>query len=180
VRIDTLLSSGPFYLWEKMQTPIVPIVTFGAFELFPPGNSMTLPGKVYVRFLQPILPSEAPTKEAMSLLVRRRMLESLRDVPEDLCQELSWFQRLVCWSNAAVVLGATWYLFRALWDYDLVRRWRMSCMQLWAVFAAAAVLLTLMSYLHAVYCAPVLRGCVGNSLVKRKQLNSSTYSVSTV
>ena len=28
---------GPFDLWEQMQVPIVPLVIFGAFDLFPPG-----------------------------------------------------------------------------------------------------------------------------------------------
>eukprot|EP01041_Mallomonas_annulata_P013798 gene13798-29341_t len=27
---------GPFYLWEELQSPIVPIVIFGAFDLYPP------------------------------------------------------------------------------------------------------------------------------------------------
>lgn len=164
---------GPFYLWDKLQTPIVPIVTLGAFELFPPGNTMTLPGKVYVRFLQPIQPHEAPTKEAMSLLLRRRMLQSLRDVPEDVCAELTWPLRLVCWLNLSAVYAATWYCYRSLVRYDPLTRWQMTHTQLWGVTAAVAVLLTMLSYVHSVYCAPVLRGCVGNSLVKRKQLPSS-------
>ena len=29
---------GPFYLWEEMRAPIVPMVIYGAFDLFPPGN----------------------------------------------------------------------------------------------------------------------------------------------
>lgn len=37
---------GPFHIWEEFQTPIVPIVTFGAFDLYPPGRQMTHAGKV--------------------------------------------------------------------------------------------------------------------------------------
>ena len=56
---------------------------------------MSLPGKVTVRYLPPILPAEAQAKadgnpclqdmnsrDCMSLLLRRRMLESTRSSPD--------------------------------------------------------------------------------------------------
>ena len=149
---------GPFYLWEQLQTPIVPIVTMGAFELFPPGKTMTIPGKVYVRFLEPILPGEAHTKEEMNILVRTRMLEALKHVPEDVAADLTWSQRLVCWFNVAIVYFTVWKMYVYMIHYDVLRHWNMTTAQLWGVFAAVSVLTTLLFYTYAVHCAPIVRG----------------------
>ena len=77
----------PFYLWEQLRAPIIPIVIYGAFDLYPPGcyccycyygyllfkkkllllllfffcyqgRQMAIPGKVIVRFLNPIFFNE--------------------------------------------------------------------------------------------------------------------------
>ena len=86
---------GPFYIWEDLKAPIVPMVITGAFDLYPPGQQMAIPGKVYCHFLAPILPSEAANRHDMSRLLRKRMLECLRDVPVDAACELTWNQRLI-------------------------------------------------------------------------------------
>lgn len=74
---------GPFYLWETLKCPIIPAVIYGAFELYPPGTQMSLPGRVVMQFLQPIQPSEATTREGMSRIVRRRMLTAIQNAPDD-------------------------------------------------------------------------------------------------
>jgi len=34
---------GPFHIWEQLdKAPIVPLLIFGAFDLFPPGEVVTL------------------------------------------------------------------------------------------------------------------------------------------
>ena len=84
---------GPFYVWEKLQTDIIPIVVFGAYELYPSGKQMTIPGRVYVRILPPITSSEAKTREEMSRLLRLRMLEAFLDSPDEAGQSLTWPER---------------------------------------------------------------------------------------
>jgi hypothetical protein len=42
-----------------------------------------------VRYLKPILPSEATTRQEMLHLVRRRMLEAFKECPPDLDQDIS-------------------------------------------------------------------------------------------
>jgi hypothetical protein len=162
---------GPFYLWEQLQTPIIPIVTMGAYELFPPGYNMTQPGKVYVRFLAPIMPHEAHTKEEMCILLRTRMLEGLRDVPDDVASELTWRQRVVCWLNVAAVYAIVYHLYKAVIHYDVMHNSQLSYAQLWMIFAAVSVMLTFVFYVYAVYCAPVVRGCIA-SKVSRKHLSA--------
>ena len=53
---------GPFYMWEELQCPIVPIVIYGAFDLHPPHKQMTMPGRVYIRYLKVVQPTEATGK----------------------------------------------------------------------------------------------------------------------
>lgn len=84
---------GPFYVWEKLQTDIIPIVVFGGYELYPSGKQMTIPGRVYVRVLPPITSSEAKTREEMSRLLRLRMLEAFLDSPDEAGQSLTWPER---------------------------------------------------------------------------------------
>lgn len=71
---------GPFYVWEKLQTDIVPIVVFGAFELYPPGKQMSIPGRVHARVLPPIPCSAATTREGMARVLRVKMLEAVLEV----------------------------------------------------------------------------------------------------
>jgi 1-acyl-sn-glycerol-3-phosphate acyltransferase len=84
---------GPFYVWEKLQTDIIPIVVFGGYELYPSGKQMTIPGRVYVRVLPPITSSEAKSREEMSRLLRLRMLEAFLDSPDEAGQSLTWPER---------------------------------------------------------------------------------------
>jgi hypothetical protein len=148
---------GPFYLWETLQTPIIPIVTMGAFELFPPGSQMTQPGKVYVQFLDPILPHEANSKEAMSILVRTRMLEALKAAPSDVAVELTWHQRVVCWTNLVAVYLVAWYLYRLLQHCSVVQTLQVSHYVAWMLCISVCVIITLIFYAYAVYMAPIVR-----------------------
>lgn len=84
---------GPFYVWEKLQTDIIPIVVFGAFELYPPGKQMTIPGRVHVKVLPPITPSSATSREGMSRLLRLKMLEAVLESPDEAGQPLTWAER---------------------------------------------------------------------------------------
>jgi len=148
---------GPFHLWEQLQTPLIPIVTLGAFELYPPGCSMSNPGKVYMRFLAPILPCEASTREEMSVLLRRRMLESFLHVPDDVAAELTWPQRVSCWLNLLGVYGATFCLYRYV-PYGTFRvKFGISVAQAWGVWGVLSIVMTLLFYAYAVYCAPIVR-----------------------
>lgn len=106
---------GPFYLWEELRYPIVPLCIFGAFTLYPPGNQITLPGRVAVKYLEPIEPDPLSSREAVSRLVRRKMLTALRTCPPDVGRELFWSERL---ANLSVIAG--------LFAVDTVGLWLVS------------------------------------------------------
>ena len=79
---------------------------------------MTIPGKVYVRYLDAIHPSEVASREEMSRLVRRRMLEALLDTPADTCAPMTVTQRclnvLSIVASLLVVIGFTRLILRFL------------------------------------------------------------------
>lgn len=74
---------GPFYLWESLQVAVIPVVIYGAYELYPPGKQMSLAGKVVMHFLPPVAASEASSREHMGRIVRRRMLQALASAPDN-------------------------------------------------------------------------------------------------
>ena len=61
---------GVAYMWEQLQAPIVPVVFFDTWDLYPVGSWINVPGHVTVRYLPAILPSEATSREHMLRLVR--------------------------------------------------------------------------------------------------------------
>lgn len=76
-------------MWEQLKTPIIPLVIYGAYDLFPTNRNVPVSGKVYVRYLSPIQASEAATRDEMSHLVRSRMLEAWRNSPADVGSPMS-------------------------------------------------------------------------------------------
>ena len=155
---------GPFHLWEQLQSPITPVVIFGAYDLFPPGSTMTLSGRVYVRFLDPVEPpvelvmhkegsfgdsssssASSSAREKMSRMVRRRMLEALLHAPRDAGSELTWKERAV---TATVLIGVfTFARFLAvcLGDFVFVR------MKLGGLQVAAYSLIITMTITFSIY-----------------------------
>lgn len=87
---------GVSHMFEELQAPIVPVVLFGGWDLYPVGSWVNQCGYVAVRYLKPILPSEVESRDHMMRLLRRRMLESLLQCPPIIGKEISWFQRLRC------------------------------------------------------------------------------------
>lgn len=148
---------GPFHLWEQLQTPIIPIVTMGAFELYPPGLTMSHPGRVYMNFLEPIMPEEANTREEMLVLVRTRMLEALKDVPDDVAADLTWRQRVVCWINLIGIYTIVYALFLVVPYRAILDRYGVSVLQAWVFVGISTTVITLAFYVYAVYFAPIVR-----------------------
>mmetsp|Transcript_31905 Transcript_31905/g.30418 ORF Transcript_31905/g.30418 Transcript_31905/m.30418 type:complete len:375 (-) Transcript_31905:68-1192(-) len=68
---------GTFHMWEQLNAPIIPLIFYGAYELYPVNNWVNNTGKVYVRYLDPIGPHEAQSRDEMLRLVRRRMLSKI-------------------------------------------------------------------------------------------------------
>lgn len=62
----------------------MPAVVFGAYELWPPGRLITLPGKALIRFLPEYVADPAKNRNLNRLALRRIYLQAFaEDVPED-------------------------------------------------------------------------------------------------
>lgn len=142
---------GAFYIWEDLKLPVVPIVTFGAFELFPPGRQMTHPGKVYVRLLEPIQPHEASSREEMRLLLRQRMLEALRDVPADVAAQLTWPQRLLFTVYQVAVFYISWLLYISGPFIHIKEALGLTTAHFMGYFLLISMIVTLIMYVYMLY-----------------------------
>ena len=117
---------------------------------------MTMPGRVLVRFLQPIMPAEASNKEEMSRLVRRRMLRALRDCPEHVGAEISWERRLMNVTGISALLAFNIFAGHAAMTYLFtVRKLTGAQVAMYGILSSGAITLTL--YIYVVYVRKWLR-----------------------
>jgi 1-acyl-sn-glycerol-3-phosphate acyltransferase len=58
-----LVFLGTFHVWEQLKAPVIPVITYGAFELFPGKSWLNSTGSVVIRYLAPINPNEATTRD---------------------------------------------------------------------------------------------------------------------
>ena len=93
-------------MWEQLGSPLLPFVIFGSHELFNKGNWVNeATGQCTVRFLKPIYPQEATSRDHMMRILRRRMLEALLDVPSTVGQSISAYQYAVCMLSNVVSIA---------------------------------------------------------------------------
>lgn len=76
---------GPFYMAKSVQSPILPIIIFGAFELLPPKSKTMTPGQVILRYLPPVFPEEYKNMEPSELSgkVKSLMLRGMAMPPKN-------------------------------------------------------------------------------------------------
>ena len=68
---------GAFFLAEETGAPIIPIVISGTERMMPKGSQRITPGEAYIRFLAPIRPQDATSREDLMERVRAAMEEEL-------------------------------------------------------------------------------------------------------
>eukprot|EP01120_Amphizonella_sp_Union-15-10_P013960 TRINITY_DN6598_c0_g1_i1.p1 TRINITY_DN6598_c0_g1~~TRINITY_DN6598_c0_g1_i1.p1 ORF type:complete len:350 (+),score=45.59 TRINITY_DN6598_c0_g1_i1:48-1097(+) len=73
---------GPFYLALESKVPLCPILIFGAYELWPPGQLFCDSGSVIVRYLRPIKVKPGETVDSLVNRVYLYMLRGMEDYPE--------------------------------------------------------------------------------------------------
>lgn len=138
-------------MWDQLKTPIIPLVIFGAFELYPPGRQMAVPGKVYVKYLTPIQSSEASTREEMSELVRVRMLECWRDGPEDVCAPLTWAQRLEQQFYQYSFFFLVYKLIQVIPLAEFMEAYKIGKIQAFGLFLGVSFGITFIFYFYLMY-----------------------------
>jgi hypothetical protein len=137
-------------MWEELQAPIVPVVFYGTYDLYPVGSWVNNTGHVYVRYLDPILPSEAQSRDEMLRLLRRRMLAALADCPEDIGADLTWGERARCAASTAAIFAfdaAAYYYSKHL----LLNVCRLSPKSALLSLAVGTVGITVSLYVYNVY-----------------------------
>jgi 1-acyl-sn-glycerol-3-phosphate acyltransferase len=119
---------GAFYMWDELKCPVVPVVMFGAFDLYPRGSIISNTGHVRVRFLKPIMPDEAGSKDEMSALVRRRMLEAIKECPGDIGEPLTWVEKLVSVFTILALFAVDYWLYYFInnlaFNYVMLTTWQ--------------------------------------------------------
>lgn len=68
---------GAFFLAEGTGAPIIPVVISGTERMMPKNTLRITPGEAYVKFLSPIYPQDASSREDLMERVRRAMEEEL-------------------------------------------------------------------------------------------------------
>ena len=136
-------------MWENLKCPVVPVVTFGAFDLYPRGSIISNTGHVRMRYLSPIMPEEVRSKEEMSVLVRRRMLEAIKQCPEDIGEELTWIEKILSITTILVLFVIDFLLYRFSYQIAFVYMDMTTC-QFWTTFAAVSSIITLCLYFYYV------------------------------
>lgn len=68
---------GAFFLSEETGASIIPVVITGTERMMPKGSPRITPGEAYVRFLPPVDPKDATSREELMERVRAEMEEEL-------------------------------------------------------------------------------------------------------
>jgi hypothetical protein len=170
-------------MWEQLKAPIVPLIIFGAYDLYPVGSWVNRTGIVTVRYLPPILAEEGLSRDDMLIKVsfmvsnditlsspflyffcqlRRQMLLSLADCPETVGKDISfsfWIMGVlgnIC--SIILNLGLLYYF------YDLfVFKKQMSAASIACWFGGVTVFITAALYIYYVYLVDL-----GNKPSKKK------------
>ena len=182
-----VFKKGAFYIWDEMQMPIVPMVIFGAFDLYPPGKQMSLPGNVCVRFGSPISPDEVKSTEPaarrneMSMLLRRRILMTLADSPPGVGDESppqTAVQKLRHLGLVGACLGVNYGMFKLVTGAFLARGWTYTGMSI--VSSAITVFISGGVYLYNLFLCTPMGGVpipgIGSSSGSAKASGASTSS----
>ncbi len=145
------LLAGTFHMWEQLQgVPIIPLIFFGSFDIYPVGSWINTPGKVVVRYLKPVLPTEATSRDEMMRLVRRRMLQSLADCPPQIGASISWMERVQSVILIALAVVANMSMWRCLCFVGFeVMEWSTRQLLGWTVAGVMAI--TAVLYVYYVY-----------------------------
>ena len=92
---------GVFHIQEQLGTPIIPLVIYGAWDLYPVGSWVNQCGRVSARFLEPIVDTDENgvkrSVEQMRRITRRKMLEALVNPPYGICSDLSAGEWVQCY-----------------------------------------------------------------------------------
>ena len=146
---------GPFHIWSELNAPIVPMVSYGNYDLYPTGSWVNATGRIIVRYLKPILPSEAQDRDSMSKLLRRRMLIALKESPEGIGEPLSWSSRLKSVASICFILSLNMFLLAAI--HTIIERLNWSSQICILSFTVFVIVVTIFLHIYNIHIATQLK-----------------------
>ena len=147
---------GVFYQWELLKVPIIPFVSYGGYDLYPVGSWVNQCGKIYVKYLKPIMPTEAKTREEMHRILKRRMLLAMMDCPDDVARPITWGGRFL---NIVATLSILFLdYFSILYLHELLFiEFQYDVWMVLAYFVAGSFGITFVLYVYFVYIVDMMR-----------------------
>eukprot|EP01036_Dinobryon_divergens_P028998 gene28998-38042_t len=139
---------GIVHMWEDLRSPIVPFLIVGAFDLFP-----KFAGVVRVYFLDPILSSEATSRDHMLLILRRRMLQGLLDndsQPSDYDTSAQSTLRLQS-LGLNLSISLIWLVIAAAVKQILLSHYGLNLTQVFLGSVVLTIAITVLLYVYSVY-----------------------------
>ena len=174
---------GAFHIASQLNAKIVPLVIFGAYDLYPPHKIMTMTGKVYARLLPAVdenieltgneKEDDERRRTTMSARLRRDMLASMELTPSDAGVELSWYQRMR--SNLAILalLVVDYCIFRCI--CAIKSYFNLSNMDALIWGSGSVIAITLVLYVIVVHIVPFI--IAGQSKgVRRRSVRTTSSS----
>lgn len=140
-------------MWDDTRGPIVPVVTMGAFDIYPTNTFVNRTGRIFVRVLPPILPKEASDRSSMQRLVRRRILECLMEAPvssNDGSIELTWMERIAQMTYTTCMIGVNMAMMKGI-GYGLFTHLQLSVLQAMGLVTCGSIVITMVLYVYHVY-----------------------------
>lgn len=142
---------GAFYMWEEMkEAPLVPFITYGAYDLYHPKHWVNNTGHIAVRYL-PALPFDASlTRAQQSRKVRRMFLDAIDDCPLEVGRDISPFFKISSLVANVLVTALNVHVVKLI-KVLLIDTLKLSVTQAWILAAALSALITFVLYFYFVY-----------------------------
>ena len=132
----------------------------GAHDLCPRGHWMSSTGKVYVRYLSPIIHSEGVDRSQMASNVRRYMLEALADCPKDVALDISWQRRGECIWYILTIFIINHIAWNHLGNF-MAAYLNLTVFYAILFFLFVSIAITLILYCYVVYIIPMFDSMKG-------------------
>jgi len=161
---------GFTHMWDDLKAPIVPLMLFGAWDLYPVGSWVNQCGHVAVRYLKPIMPQEIESREHVIRIVRRRMLESLLETPTNIGCDLNWTQRI---TSVVVTLLNLAFDYAALLLFRNIAFERLGLTTLMTTMYSliVIVIVTIGLYLQTLYGGEILEWMTKSRVKSQREKN---------
>ena len=123
---------------------------------------MTMPGRVYIRYLPPIKYSDTMSKTQISALLRRKMLECMIAYPQDCSSKISYYYRLQNLLIIVALFGIYYFIYICISSLSISWQFFLSA------YTSFTITVTLALYLYEIFLSRWLRRCFCSAKILSK------------